>query len=93
MNGWILCAVFAFLITTLAVVFFQQSAFMIGGEKTSILSALEPTTGIIVGAVVFKEHITPLVAIGSILVVGASILIAISDMKKAKEEKSEQDNT
>ena len=83
-NGWILCAVFAFLITTLAVVFFQQSAFMIGGEKTSILSALEPTTGIIVGAVVFKEHITPLVAVGSILVVGASILIAISDMKKSK---------
>ncbi len=86
-NGWILCAVFAFMVTTLAVVFFQQSAFMIGGEKTSILSALEPATGVIVGAVVFKEHITPLVAVGSVLVVGASILIAVSDMKKSKENK------
>ncbi len=92
LNGWLLCAVFAFMVTTLAVVFFQQSAFMIGGEKTSILSALEPATGIIVGAIVFKEHITPLVAVGSVLVIGASILIAVSDMKKVKEEKNEQNS-
>ncbi len=82
LNGWILCIVFAFLVTTLAVVFFQQGAFIIGGEKTSILSALEPITGLIVGIIAFSEPATINVVIGSLLVVGASILIAIADMRK-----------
>lgn len=82
LNGWLLCALFAFLVTTLAVVFFQNGALIIGGEKTSILSALEPITGVVVGALVFKETITLAVAVGSAFVVGASILIAVSDMTR-----------
>lgn len=81
LNGWVLCAIFAFMVTTLAVVFFQQGALIIGGEKTSILSTLEPITGIIVGFVAFNEPVTISIAIGSLLVVGASILTAISDIK------------
>ncbi len=87
LNGWMLCAVFAFMVTTLAVVFFQQGAFIIGGEKTSILGALEPITGILVGITVFEEPVTISIAIGSLLVVGASVLIAISDMKKAEKRR------
>lgn len=79
--GWTLCLLFAFFVTTLALVFFQQGAFIIGGEKTSILSALEPITGVIVGITVFNESINLSVVIGSVLVVGASIIIAISDIK------------
>ena len=83
LNGWVLCAIFAFMVTSLAVVFFQQGARIIGGEKTSILSTLEPITGMVVGFVVFHEPATISIAIGSLLVVGASILTAISDIKKA----------
>ena len=84
--GWLLCAFFAFMVTTVAVVFFQQGAFIIGGEKTSILSALEPITGIIIGAIVFSEYVDFKIIIGSILIVGASILIAITDIKKANKK-------
>lgn len=87
LNGWILCAVFAFLVTTVAVVCFQQGAFLIGGEKTSIVSAIEPITGVVVGAVVFREAVTPQLAIGSLFVVGASILIVVSDIAKKKKAK------
>ena len=86
LNGWVLCAVFAFMVTTLAVVFFQQGTRMIGSEKTSILSTLEPITGILVGFLVFDESITIGIAIGSLLVVGAGILTAISDMKKSNKQ-------
>ena len=86
LAGFGLCALFAFLITTIAVVFFQQGAFIIGGEKTSILSALEPITGVVTCIVVFNEPITVSVAIGSLLVVGASILIAVSDFGKQKKQ-------
>ena len=86
LNGWVLCAIFAFMVTTLAVVFFQQGALIIGGEKTSILSTIEPITGIIVGFVAFNEPVTISIAIGSLLVVGASILTAISDIKKSSKK-------
>ncbi len=86
MNGWVLCAIFAFMVTTLAVVFFQQGAFIIGGERTSILSTLEPITGILVGFTVFNEPITISIIVGSLLVVGASVLTAIFDIKKQQKK-------
>ena len=79
--GWTLCLCFAFMVTTVAVVFFQQGAFLIGGVKTSILSTLEPITGVIVGYFAFSEAITLPIAIGSSMVIGASILAAIFDHK------------
>lgn len=82
--GWGLCVLFATLVTTGAVVLFQQGAFIIGGEKASILSTLEPITGVVLGIVVFGESSSVAVIIGSVLVVSASIIIALMDMKKAR---------
>lgn len=81
--GWGLCILFSLLVTTGAVVLFQQSAFLIGSERTSILSTLEPITSIIIGVVVFGEPLGLRTLIGSVLVVVASILIAFFDLKKA----------
>lgn len=83
--GWIMCVIFAFLVTTGAVVLFQQAAFIIGGERTSILSTLEPTTSVIVGILVFSEPLSIRTLIGSALVILASLLIAVFDMKSTKE--------
>ncbi len=75
LNGWLLCLLFANLVTTGAVVLFQQGAFIIGGEKASILSSVEPATSVIVGAIVFLEPMSIPVIVGSCLVIGASIVI------------------
>lgn len=83
---WLLCIVFAFLVTTGAVVLFQQAAFIIGGERSSILSTLEPTTGVIIGILVFHEPVGIRTVIGSVLVILASILIAVFDMKSKTAE-------
>ena len=84
LTGWGLCVLFSLLITVGAVVLFQQSAFMIGGERTSILSTLEPITSVVVGIAVFHEEITARILVGSLLVITASLLIAIVDLKKRK---------
>ena len=80
--SWGMCLIFAILVTTLAVVFFQQSSFIIGGEKTAILSALEPITSVIIGIIFFNEPVIFKILIGVIFVITASILIAVADMKK-----------
>lgn len=84
LKGWGLCLLFAISVTVGAVVLFQQATFMIGGEKTSILSTLEPITSVVIGILILKEKTNPVVYIGSALVVAASLLIAVTDMKKEK---------
>ena len=84
-NGWLLCALFALLVTTGAVVLFQKGAFIIGGEKTAILSTLEPITGVVVGIWLLEEKCEFNIVLGSVLVLAASVIITISDTKKQKE--------
>lgn len=82
LTGWGLCVLFSLAVTTGAVVLFQNSTFLIGGERTSILSTLEPITSIILGVIVFGEPFGLRVLIGTVLVVAASVLTAVCDMKK-----------
>ncbi len=84
--GWGMCFLFANLVTTGAVVLFQQGAFIVGGEKASILSALEPTTSVFIGALFLQEKLGWSVIIGSVLVISASVVIAFFDMKNKKRE-------
>ena len=82
--GWGLSLLFATSVTTGAVVLFQQGSLLIGGEKASILSALEPITGVVIGIVFMQEQSKPAVLIGSALVVASGVLIAVGDLKKVK---------
>jgi len=80
--GWGLCLLFALGVTVGAVVLFQQGTFLIGGERASILSTLEPITSVVVGVLFLNETIGLRDYMGAALVVAASVLIAVLDMKK-----------
>ena len=73
--------VLALVINVGAVVAFQIGTFMIGGERASILSTVEPLTGVVIGAAVFQEKITYGTGMGVVLVIFACILIAVTDKK------------
>lgn len=84
LTGWGLCLLFALLMTLLAMSLFQQATLLIGGEKTSVLSTLEPITSVVVGVLVFQERVGLNTLLGSALVIAASVLIALSDLRRAK---------
>ena len=86
LTGWGLSFLFAIGITCGAVVLFQLGTFLIGGQQSSILSALEPITGVIVGAVVFHEVLNIRSVLGSVLVVLSTILIGVYNFRKAKKQ-------
>jgi len=88
LHIWGLCILFSLLVTTGAVVLFQQSAFHIGSARASILSTLEPITSIVIGAVFFSEPLGVRTLLGSALVILASLLIALFDIKNAKSSKT-----
>jgi len=80
-TGWVLCVVLAFFIGFGAVALFQRGTFLIGGERASVLSTVEPLTGVIVGAIAFAEQMTPFSFVGVVLVLTACVLIAMADNK------------
>lgn len=82
--GWGLSVLFALSITVGAVLLYQQSIFIIGGARASILSTLEPITSLVAGVMILGEKPTFLMLVGSALVIAASLVITISDFKKKK---------
>lgn len=81
-TGWLLCVLLALLIGVGAVVMFQKGTFLIGGERASVLSTVEPLTGVLMGIVVFHETLTPGMGVGSVLVIAACICITVFDAKR-----------
>ena len=88
LKGWLFTIFFSVVITVGAVGLFQQGTFLIGGEKTSVLSTVELMVGVIMGIIVFHEKVSISSAFGSILVFSAGVFIAMQDMKKAKKNKN-----
>lgn len=85
--GWLLSLVFAICINVGAVVLFQKGTFLIGGGRASILSTFEPITSILAGVLIFNEDIGIFTAVGTVLVVASSVLIALCDIRDSKKEK------
>lgn len=80
--GWLCALAMAMVVNGGAMVLFQQGTFLIGGERASILSTFEPITGVVIGILAFGEPVGPGMLTGTVLVILASILIAVFDMKK-----------
>ena len=86
LTGWGLCLLFALGVTAGAVVLFQQGTFIIGGERASILSTFEPITSLVVGVLFLGETIGARDYAGAVLIIAASVLIAVFDMKKEAKQ-------
>lgn len=76
---------FALLVNVGGVVLFQQGTFLIGGQRASILSTLEPITSIFLGVLVLHETVGLRTAAGTSLVILASILIVVFDMLESRK--------
>lgn len=84
-TGWVLSVLLAVIIGFVAVALFQRGTYIIGGERASVLSTVEPLTGVVVGAIVFQERITPFSFAGVALVLTACVLIALADTKSKEK--------
>ena len=81
-SGWMLVAVFSVFMNVGAVTLFNKGTFLIGGGRASVISTFEPVTSIIAGMVFFGEKATVFTAVGSVLVIAASVLIAVFDVRE-----------
>lgn len=80
-NGWLFSFLLAMVTSVGAVVMFQKGTLLIGAERASVLSTVEPLTGVLIGILVFHEKIKFAMGIGAVLVISACIMLAIFDSK------------
>lgn len=85
-GGWLLVILLAILINVGAVVMFQKGTLLIGGERASVLSTVEPLTGVMMGAIFFQEKVNFAMGIGTALVILACVLITVFDAKGRRSE-------
>lgn len=86
LGSWLGCMLFAVLTNVLATAMFQQGTFLIGGQKASILSTLEPITGVVMGILVFHETVSLRTALGAVLVIAAGVLIVMFEVWEQKKQ-------
>lgn len=83
LGGWLMAVFFGLVVNVGAMVLFQKGTFLIGGQRSSILSTMEPLTSVVL--VVFTAGIANIgmgTWIGSVLVIASTVLIAVFDAKK-----------
>lgn len=81
-GGWATSFLIALAVNAGAVAMFQWGTLIIGGQQAAILSTMEPITSVFVGILVFHEAMTLRTAAGTVLVILASILIVVFDMRR-----------
>lgn len=86
LRGWVASFIFAVALGAGAVVLFQKGTNIVGGQRAAILSTFEPITGVVVGLVFLNERLTLRTFLGSVIVLSASVLIALQDAKNAKKK-------
>ena len=70
-------------ISVFGVLFFASGVRETDAQVSAIASTLEPITSIFVGVVFLKEKITPLTAIGAVMILAAVILLSLYGNRSA----------
>lgn len=80
-KGWIYTFAFAAIINAGAVSLFQHGTFIIGGQRSSILSTFEPAVSVLVGWAILKESLTVASIVGVVFVI-ASVFVILNNKNK-----------
>lgn len=81
--GWGAVAAIAVVCTVLAIAFFLAGLARIGPVKSSIYSTVEPAFTLLLAALLLGETPTPLRLLGGALILGAVVLLARLDLRRA----------
>lgn len=82
LGCWAVCILYSLGASVLGIVLFQKGTALIGGQRSSVLSAFEPITSVLVGVLVFQEAFGWRTAVGTGLVIAATVILAVFDASR-----------
>ena len=87
-NAWLWVSWLAVVPAIMALVMMVYAAKYLGSTPTAILGALEPTTAVLIGVLVFGEPFSPRLLLGIVLILAAVVLVVL-----AKDRRNSTANT
>lgn len=75
-KGLLYTLLLGFFCTALALLFLNRGIQLVGPSTASILSTMEPLISIVAGVIILQEKVTPIMACGFALVLGAVLILA-----------------
>lgn len=88
--GWAAATAFAVCVSFIAVLGFQIGVKYTGGQSAAILSTLEPITSVMVGITVYGESFSAKGVAGCVLILAATVIVAMIKEDGVKEPCSDQ---
>lgn len=71
----------SFISTVIALMAFLKGVKIIGASNAAVLSTLEPIVSIVLGVIILKEKITPIIILGSILILVSVVIITLGEKR------------
>lgn len=83
-RGWAFLLVIGLVHTGITYCLYFSSLKEMSGQKVAILSYIDPLVAVLISVVVLKEPLTPLQAVGGLMILGFTLWNEISPKKEAK---------
>lgn len=80
-SAWLYSAVISLSVSVGAISLFQIGVVRVGAPTASILSTLEPITGVVMGALILGENIPPVHLAGTLLIFSGVVTAAVTQFK------------
>lgn len=81
-NGWIFLLIIGFVHTGITYCFYFSSLKELPGQKTAILSYIDPLVAVLISVLVLKEEMTPMQILGGVLILGFTLWNELSAKKQ-----------
>jgi drug/metabolite transporter (DMT)-like permease len=81
-QAWVMLAIVCVVHTGVAFILWFSSLHNLSAQKVAIFNYIDPAVALLVSALVFDEHMTPLAMVGAVLILGSTLVSELLEMRQ-----------
>ena len=81
-QAWVMLAIVCVVHTGVAFILWFSSLHNLSAQKVAIFNYIDPAVALLVSALVFGEHMTPLAMVGAVLILGSTLASELLEMRQ-----------
>ena len=81
-QAWVMLAIVCVVHTGVAFILWFSSLHNLSAQKVAIFNYIDPAVALLVSALVFDEHMTPLAMVGAVLILGSTLASELLEMRQ-----------
>ena len=81
-QAWVMLAIVCVVHTGVAFILWFSSLHNLSAQKVAIFNYIDPAVALLVSALVFDEHMTPLAMVGAVLILGSTLVSELLEIRQ-----------